>query len=79
MVIDPIFGGSYISEDASVLAEDGKIIVISFMNGARVHLNCLPLLRQRAQIIFSRLRTQSDEYKANLANSFISEIMPFLN
>lgn len=79
VVLDPVFGGTYLEEDASVLAEDGRIIVLSFMGGARVHVNCLPLFRQRAQIIFSKLRSQSDDYKAQLVQSFESEIMPLLS
>lgn len=76
-VVDCIFGGSYISEDAAVLAQDGKIIITAFLGGARVHINCLTLFRQRANIIFSKLRCQSDEYKKELVDSFEREIIPF--
>ncbi|KPA80451.1 putative mitochondrial oxidoreductase [Leptomonas pyrrhocoris] len=79
VVLDSIFGGSYISEDAAVLAEDGRIVVLAFMGGARVHLNCLPLLRQRAHIIFSKLRCQSDDYKENLVKTFEQEVIPLMN
>lgn len=79
LVLDSIFGGSYISEDASVLAQDGRIVVLAFMGGAKVHLNCLPLLRQRAQIIFSKLRCQSDDYKRTLVESFEKEVIPYMN
>lgn len=76
-ILDCIFGGSYVSEDAAVLAQDGKIVVTAFLGGARVHLNCLPLFRQRAQIIFSKLRCQSDEYKQELIESFEQEVIPY--
>lgn len=79
VVMDSVFGGSYIAEDAAVLAEDGRIIVLAFMGGARVHLNCLPLFRQRAQIIFSKLRCQNDDYKAQLVESFEKEVIPYMN
>jgi NADPH:quinone reductase len=79
VVLDSVFGGSYISEDASVLAEDGRIVVLSFMGGAKVHLNCLPLLRQRAHIIFSKLRCQTLEYKENLVRTFEQEVVPLIN
>lgn len=76
-VIDCIFGGSYFAEDSAVLAQDGKIIVTAFLGGARVHINCLSLFRQRASVIFSKLRCQSDEYKQKLVESFEQEIIPF--
>ncbi|CAJ1029540.1 Alcohol dehydrogenase GroES-like domain/Zinc-binding dehydrogenase, putative [Leishmania lindenbergi] len=79
LVLDSVFGGSYISEDAAVLAKDGRIIVLAFMGGAKVHLNCLPLLRQRAHIIFSKLRCQSDDYKENLVCTFEKEVLPYIN
>ncbi|KPI89833.1 hypothetical protein ABL78_1096 [Leptomonas seymouri] len=79
VVVDGVFGGSYISEDAAVLAEDGRIVVIAFMGGAKVHLNCLPLLRQRAHIVFSKLRCQSNEYKENLVKLFEQEVVPLMN
>lgn len=76
-VVDCIFGGSYISEDAAVLAQDGKIVITAFLGGARVHINCLPLFRQRAQIIFSKLRCQNDAYKQSLVESFEQEVVPY--
>ena len=79
VVLDSVFGGSYIFEDAAVLAQDGRIVVLAFMGGAKVHLNCLPLLRQRAHIIFSKLRCQSNEYKENLVKTFEREVVPLMS
>ncbi|KAG5498984.1 hypothetical protein GH5_03678 [Leishmania sp. Ghana 2012 LV757] len=79
LVLESVFGGSYISEDAAVLAKDGRIVVLAFMGGAKVHLNCLPLLRQRAHVIFSKLRCQSDDYKQNLVDTFVKEVIPYMN
>ncbi|GET90386.1 hypothetical protein, conserved [Leishmania tarentolae] len=78
LVLDSVFGGTYISEDAAVLAKDGRIVVLAFMGGATVHLNCLPLLRQRAHIIFSKLRCQSDDYKEKLVDTFKKEVIPYM-
>ncbi|CBZ35834.1 hypothetical protein, conserved [Leishmania donovani] len=79
LVLDSVFGGSYISEDAAVLAKDGRIVVLAFMGGATVHLNCLPLLRQRAHVMFSKLRCQSDDYKQNLVDTFEEAVIPYMN
>ncbi|KAG5504410.1 hypothetical protein JKF63_04862 [Porcisia hertigi] len=79
VIVDPVFGGTYLTENTQVLAHDGHLIVISFMGGALVEMNALPLFRERAQITFSKLRCRSDHYKAELVTTFEQEIMPYIN
>ncbi|EPY26196.1 NADPH2:quinone reductase [Strigomonas culicis] len=79
LIIDPVVGGTYLSEDALCIANDGKIVVIGFMGGTNVFFSCLPLHRQRAEIIFSKLRSESMELKAQLVSTFEEEIVPLLS
>ncbi|KPI89831.1 hypothetical protein ABL78_1094 [Leptomonas seymouri] len=79
VVVDCVFGGSYISEDAAVLAEDGRIVVLAFMGGSRVDLDFSQLFMQRAHLIFSKLRNQPNEYKENLVTTFEQEVVPLLS
>ncbi|KAG5474054.1 hypothetical protein CUR178_04165 [Leishmania enriettii] len=79
LVLESVFGGPCISEDAAVLAKDGRIVVLAFMGGAKVHFHRLPLLRQRAHAIFSKLRCQSDDYRQNLVDTFVKEVVPYMN
>lgn len=79
VVVDPVFGGSYLSENASVLAPGGKLVVIAFMGGSSIEMSGLPLYRQMVHIIFSKLRCRGDDYKAALVSSFEREVMPYLN
>ncbi|GET88750.1 quinone oxidoreductase-like protein [Leishmania tarentolae] len=79
VIVDPVFGGTYLSENAQVLAPNGHLIVIAFTGGALVHMNALPFLREKAQITFSRLHCRSDQYKAGLVTSFEREIVPYMS
>ena len=79
VVVDCVFGGSYISEDAAVLAEDGRIVVLAFLGGSKVELDFAALFKQRAHLIFSKLRNQSDAYKENLATTFGREVVPLMS
>nr|CCC89868.1 putative oxidoreductase [Trypanosoma congolense IL3000] len=78
LIVDPVVGGSYLSEDATVLAQDGKIVVIAFMGGSKVTLNTSTLLRKRGTLIFSKLRDQTNQYKASMVEDFEREIFPYL-
>ncbi|EPY43032.1 oxidoreductase [Angomonas deanei] len=75
VILDPRVGETYLTEDASVVAENGKIVVLSLMGGSNVFLNSVPLLQKRAEIIFTRLRSESMASKARLVASFTEEVM----
>ncbi|KAK7194309.1 alcohol dehydrogenase, zinc-containing-like protein [Novymonas esmeraldas] len=79
VIVDPVFGGTYLSENAQVLANGGHLIVIAFMGGALVQMNALPFFRERAHITFSTLRCRDAVYKADLVRSFEREIIPYMN
>ncbi|KAG8342861.1 putative oxidoreductase [Trypanosoma vivax] len=78
VIVDPVAGGTYLNEDATLLARDGRIVVIAFMGGSRATISLSTLLQKRASIIFSKLRDQTDEYKASLVESFETEAIPYL-
>ena len=79
VIIDPVFGGGYLEEDVEVLNTDGQIVVLAFMGGSKAGvpdgLNCVPMFRKRVGIKFSTLRSQSNEYKAKLVESFAAEAL----
>ncbi|KAL7697955.1 quinone oxidoreductase-like protein alcohol dehydrogenase zinc-containing-like protein [Lotmaria passim] len=79
VIVDPVFGGTYLAENSQVLAQDGHLVVLAFMGGSLVRINALPLFRERAQITFTKLRCRSEEYKAMLIQSFEKEIVPYMN
>ena len=74
VVIDPVFGGGYLQEDAEVIAPDGRIVILAFMGGAAIpDFNAMSLFRKRADLKFSTLRSQPAAYKANLVARFKAE------
>ncbi|EPY33625.1 NADPH2:quinone reductase [Angomonas deanei] len=79
VVIDPIFGGTYTQENAALLSDYGKILVVSYVGGARLTMNALPLYRQRARISFCQLRTMTDTFKKELVQSFEEQVIPYMN
>ncbi|EPY33851.1 oxidoreductase [Strigomonas culicis] len=76
LIIDPVVGGTYLSEDASVLANDGKIVVLALMGGTEVQLNLMPLFARGASIVFSKLRNKPAAYKEGLVTSFTAAALP---
>lgn len=77
LVIDPVFGGSYLAEDGEVLGMDGAVVVLAFMGGNVVQeWNATPFFRKRATVQFSTLRNRSDAYKTQLVQSFRAAALP---
>eukprot|EP01006_Ploeotia_vitrea_P017015 TRINITY_DN47991_c0_g1_i1.p2 TRINITY_DN47991_c0_g1~~TRINITY_DN47991_c0_g1_i1.p2 ORF type:complete len:231 (+),score=35.96 TRINITY_DN47991_c0_g1_i1:176-868(+) len=77
VVIDPVFGNGYLEEDVQALSVDGTIVVIGFMGGPQYEkINFRSFFPKRARLVFSALRSQSEEYKANLISKFMEFAHP---
>jgi tumor protein p53-inducible protein 3 len=72
LILDCV-GGSHAAQNAQVLGMDSKWVVYGLMGGADPALPNLfaLLMKKRASIVTSTLRTRSLEYKAALVKSFI--------
>ncbi|KPI87437.1 quinone oxidoreductase-like protein [Leptomonas seymouri] len=79
VIVDPVFGGTYLNENAQVLAPNGHLVVLAFMGGSQVQINALPFYREQAQITFTKLRCRRDDYKTMLVKSFEKEVIPYMN
>lgn len=79
VIVDPVFGGTYLGENAQVLAPNGHLVVVAFIGGSLVQMNALPFFREQAQITFTKLRCRTEAYKATLVGSFEKEIVPYMN
>ena len=71
-------GGDYIARDLKVLAEDGRLVLIAFLQGPKVDLNLAPLMVKRQTITGSTLRPQSVAAKAAIAQALEREVWPLL-
>merc|ERR1712130_823556 len=70
IILDCI-GGSYSEGNLASLATDGRWVVYGLMGGAEVSGPVLGgVLRKRASVIGTTLRSRSDDYKAQLAAAF---------
>ncbi|MFO0688740.1 MAG: NAD(P)H-quinone oxidoreductase [Myxococcota bacterium] len=69
VVLDSI-GGSYLDGNLRALAEDGRLVVIGLMGGAKAELPLGALLSRRLSVVGSTLRTRSPAAKAALVAAF---------
>jgi len=69
VVLDCI-GAKYLSSNLSVLANDGRLVIIGLMGGVKTEINLAALLTRRLQVIGSTLRTRSVEDKAGIVRAF---------
>lgn len=72
-------GGKYIKQDVGILAPDGRLILIAFLQGVMADLNFAKVMVNRLTITGSTLRPQSAEAKAKIAASLKKNVWPLLN
>ncbi|MCY4259762.1 MAG: NAD(P)H-quinone oxidoreductase [Rhodobacteraceae bacterium] len=77
-VILDMVGGSYIPKNVSLLAEDGRLVQIAFLQGPKTELNFARVMMRRLTVTGSTLRPQSIQAKAVIANALRSEVWPLL-
>ena len=77
VVLDPV-GASLFNDNIAALKQDGRLVLIGVMGGARTDLNLGLLLVKRLRVIGSTLRSQPEEVKARLATVLEQEVLPAL-
>ncbi len=75
VVLDPI-GAASLAVDLAVLKVGGRVVILSTMSGSRVELDLALLMKKRARIVGSTLRSRSRADKAALVARFQDEILP---
>lgn len=80
LILDPIGGGPYASENIDALAVDGRWVVYGTMGGRGVDdPNIIgKILGKRATIIGTTLRSRPQEYKARLASFIENNVLPHI-
>ncbi len=71
-------GGDYIPRDLSLLAEDGRLVMIAFLTGPEVTVNMAPVMMRRQSITGATLRPQSVAAKARIAAELRDRVWPLL-
>ncbi|MFT4079860.1 NAD(P)H-quinone oxidoreductase [Rhodomicrobium sp.] len=77
-VILDMVGGSYIQDDIRCAAEDGRIVQIAFLKGAKVEVNLMPIMLKRLTLTGSTLRPRSPAFKAHLARALEEKVWPLI-
>ncbi len=77
-VILDMMAGPTLARNLEVLAVDGRIALIAFMDGPQATINVVPILRKRATITGSTLRPCTVEHKARLAEALRQQVWPLL-
>jgi putative PIG3 family NAD(P)H quinone oxidoreductase len=77
LILDMV-GGSYLPRNVQALADDGRLVQIAFLTGAKVELNFAEVMMRRLTITGSTLRPQSDLAKARIAEGLEAQVWPLL-
>lgn len=77
-VILDMVGGDYIPRNFKALADDGRLVQIAFLGGAKVEVNFTMLMTRRLTMTGSTLRPQSDLAKARIAQELRETVWPLL-
>ena len=79
-VILDIVGGENVECNLKVMATDGRLINIAFLNGSKVEveIDLMPLMLKRLTITGSTLRAQSVDFKADIGAKLKQKIWPYI-
>ncbi len=77
-VILDMVGGDYIARNLRALAEDGRLVQIAFLQGAKAEINFAPLMMRRQTLTGSTLRPQGDLAKARIAEALLARVWPMI-
>jgi NADPH2:quinone reductase len=75
VVIDMV-GGDYWSKNLKVLNENGRLISIAMMKGAKTEVNFVPFLIKNLMLKGTTLRSKSPNYKDKIRKDLIKLVLP---
>jgi NADPH2:quinone reductase len=77
-VILDMIGGDYLLRETAALAEDGRLVFINAMGGAKATVNLLDVMVKRLTITGSTLRARPIAVKADIARRLQQHVWPLL-
>lgn len=77
-IILDMVGGDYIERNYDAAAEEGRVVQIAFLSGARTQVDFSKLMRKRLTHTGSTLRPRSVEFKAQIAQELETHVWPLL-
>ncbi|PTE16435.1 NAD(P)H-quinone oxidoreductase [Pseudogemmobacter blasticus] len=77
-VILDMVGGAYIPRNIKALADEGRLVQIAFLQGAKAEVNFAEVMMRRLTVTGSTLRAQSDLSKARIAAEVEANVWPMI-
>jgi NADPH2:quinone reductase len=77
VVLDMV-GGDYLPRELSSLADDGRIVIIALLGGAKAQVHLGEILRRRLTVTGSTLRPRPVEFKRAIAQKLRENVWPLL-
>jgi putative PIG3 family NAD(P)H quinone oxidoreductase len=75
-VVLDVLGAGALSDNLSVLAPRGRLVILGLMAGRRAEVDLDPVLRKRLEIIGSVMRSRGPEERAALAAQLREQVLP---
>ncbi|MGR6075196.1 NAD(P)H-quinone oxidoreductase [Achromobacter xylosoxidans] len=77
-VILDMVGGAYINKNLRLLAVNGRLVQIAFLEGSKAEIDALPVMTKRLSFTGSTLRPRSDEDKGAIAQALADKVLPLM-
>ncbi len=77
VVLDMV-GGEYMQKNIKLLHEDGRLVYIAYIGGAKAEVSIPDIQSKRLWITGSQLRLRPAAFKADIANSLREKVWPLL-
>jgi len=77
-VILDMVAGDYLQRETECLAEDGRLVVIATLGGAKATIDAGVIMRRRLTVTGSTLRVRSIAFKAAIAQALHEKVWPLL-
>ena len=77
VVLDMV-AGTYVERELGCLADDGRVVVIATLGGAKATLPLPEIMRRRLTITGSTLRARPVPFKAAIARALEAQVWPWL-
>jgi putative PIG3 family NAD(P)H quinone oxidoreductase len=77
LILDMV-GGTYVEKNLKLLALDGRLVQIAFLQPSKVEIDLMPIMTKRLTVTGSTMRPRSAANKADLAAALRSHVWPML-
>jgi len=78
-VILDMVGGDYVKREIACLADDGRLVFIGLLGGARAEVPLAQILMRRLTLTGSTLRPRSVAYKSGIAKALREQVWPLID